>query len=140
MPEENLTVEELHVIRELLTEIRDMQREQLDHYRTSVESSLTLQRKSVLVQRFVTLGALLGAWTGCVIGIKLVHLSSRRRRDDYQADRAGCVSCGRCYWYCPVERGRIGLIKDVSEMVPGTQPPPSPLVQISNVGKEDSRG
>ena len=71
--------------------------------------------------RFVKLGALLGAWTGIVIGIKLIYLSLRRRRDDYQADRAGCVSCGRCYWYCPVEKVRLGLIADISEVVPGIE-------------------
>ncbi|MDP6442645.1 MAG: 4Fe-4S binding protein, partial [Pirellulaceae bacterium] len=85
--------------------------------------------------RFFKLGGLLGAWTGIVVGIKLVHLSLRRRRDDYQADRAGCVSCGRCYWYCPVEKVRLGLIEDISEVVPGYEgaPPNSPLVQISGV-------
>jgi len=84
--------------------------------------------------RFVNLGGLLGGWTGLVIAIKLVHLSSRRRRDDYQADRAGCVSCGRCYWYCPVEKVRLGLISDVSEALPDEQ---LPLVQLT-AGKESS--
>lgn len=85
---------------------------------------------------FFKLGGLLGAWSGLVIAIKLVHLSLRRRRDDYQADRAGCVSCGRCYWYCPVEKVRLGLIKDISEVVPGYEPAPNtPLVQLSGVGE-----
>ena len=69
-------------------------------------------------ERFSRLGVWLGAWTGLVIAIKLISLSIRRRRDDYQADRAGCVSCGRCYWYCPVEKVRLGLIEDVSEVLP----------------------
>jgi polyferredoxin len=88
-----------------------------------------VQRRS----HFVTLGGLLGAWTGLVIGIKLIHLSVRRRRDDYQADRAGCVSCGRCYWYCPVEKVRLGLIADVSEGLPDGK---LPIVQLS--AKEQS--
>ena len=87
--------------------------------------------------RFVTVGALLGAWTGFVLGIKLIHLSMRRRRDDYQADRAGCVSCGRCYWYCPVEKVRLGLIADVSEVVPAANLPTGPLGQISGVSGEE---
>ncbi|PAY16322.1 hypothetical protein CKO51_27575 [Rhodopirellula sp. SM50] len=85
---------------------------------------------------FVTLGGLLGAWTGLVIGFKLIHLSVRRRRDDYQADRAGCVSCGRCYWYCPVEKVRLGLISDVSEALPDGQMPTGPLVQLTVGGKK----
>ena len=79
---------------------------------------------------------MLGAWTGFVIGVKLLHLSVRRRRDDYQADRAGCVSCGRCYWYCPVEKVRLGLIKDVSELVPDAETAATPLVQISNTANK----
>jgi NosR/NirI family nitrous oxide reductase transcriptional regulator len=82
--------------------------------------------------RFVTLGGLLGAWTGLVIGVKLIYLSVRRRRDDYQADRAGCVSCGRCYWYCPVEKVRLGLIADVSEGLPAGK---LPLVQLTTKEK-----
>ncbi|MCP4788316.1 MAG: 4Fe-4S binding protein [Fuerstiella sp.] len=86
---------------------------------------------------FVSLGALLGAWTGLVIAIKLVYISSRRRRNDYQADRAGCVSCGRCYWYCPVEKVRLGLIADVSEALPDGTPAASELVQLT-VGDKSS--
>lgn len=71
-----------------------------------------------LRDRFRTLGGWLGAWTGLVIGIKLVTLSVRRKRTDYQPDRSRCVSCGRCYWYCPDEQVRLGLIRDASEVVP----------------------
>ncbi len=62
-------------------------------------------------------GGLFGAWVGLVIGIKLVHLSVRRRRVDYQPDRAGCVSCGRCFWYCPSEQARLGLIDHLTTNV-----------------------
>lgn len=53
-----------------------------------------------------------------MIGLKLITLSIRRKRTDYQPDRSRCVSCGRCYWYCPGEQVRLGLIRDVSEVVP----------------------
>ena len=56
-------------------------------------------------------GAWLGGWVGLVIGVKLVYLSIRRRRDEYQPDRGNCVSCGRCFWYCPEEQVRLGLIE-----------------------------
>ena len=45
------------------------------------------------------------------MGIKLVSLSLRRRCTDYQPDKANCVSCGRCFWYCPPEQVRQGLIE-----------------------------
>ena len=46
-------------------------------------------------------GELLGAWVGFVLGAKLVHLCLRRRRDQYTPDMTNCVSCGRCFNYCP---------------------------------------
>lgn len=63
-----------------------------------------------LRERFAWAGRWLGAWLGLVIGAKLIYLSIRRRRSDYQPDRANCVSCGRCFWYCPCEQVRLGLI------------------------------
>jgi len=51
-------------------------------------------------------GRLLGGFIGLVIGVKLVHLSIRRRRPDYEADRGACLACGRCFDYCPVEHQR----------------------------------
>jgi len=56
--------------------------------------------------RFAVGGALLGGFLGLVAGGKLVALSVRRRRSEYEADRAGCFACGRCYQYCPKERER----------------------------------
>jgi NosR/NirI family nitrous oxide reductase transcriptional regulator len=58
-------------------------------------------------------GTWLGAWVGLIIGLKLIHLSTRRRRTDYQPDRINCLSCGRCFWYCPSEQARLGLIQDI---------------------------
>jgi NosR/NirI family nitrous oxide reductase transcriptional regulator len=51
-------------------------------------------------------GLLLGAWVGIVIAAKLIQLSVRRTRTDFEPDRGTCVSCGRCFAYCPVERER----------------------------------
>jgi NosR/NirI family nitrous oxide reductase transcriptional regulator len=57
--------------------------------------------------QFAIGGALLGGFLGFVIGGKLVALSVRRRRTEYEADRAGCFACGRCYKFCPMERERL---------------------------------
>ena len=72
--------------------------------------------------QFAVAGRWLGAWVGLVIGLKLLHLSIRRRRVDYQPDPASCVSCGRCFWYCPAEQVRLGWIENVSTVVGESQP------------------
>ena len=59
-----------------------------------------------LRSRFAFGGRLFGAWVGLVVGGMLIHLTLRRRRDDYEADRGTCIACGRCYDYCPVELTR----------------------------------
>ena len=56
---------------------------------------------------FVIGGGILGAFLGLVIGMKMIGLSVRRSRTDYEANRATCVSCGRCISYCPRERARL---------------------------------
>ncbi len=49
-------------------------------------------------------GRLFGAFLGLAVGLKMLLLSIRRTRTGYEPDRAKCVSCGRCFGYCPQER------------------------------------
>jgi NosR/NirI family transcriptional regulator, nitrous oxide reductase regulator len=72
-----------------------------------------------LRRAFAEAGAWFGAWVGLVIGVKLIHLCLRRRRIDYQPDRTNCVSCGRCFWYCPSEQARLGLIETIEPLQDG---------------------
>jgi len=67
-----------------------------------------------LRSRFALGGRLFGAWMGLVVGGMLIHLTLRRRRDDYEADRGACIACGRCYDYCPVELTRRKKQAEVS--------------------------
>ena len=68
--------------------------------------------EAAFVSRWKPLGAgagaahLFGAFVGLVIALKVVGLSVRRRRTDYEADQAACVACGRCFAHCPVEQAR----------------------------------
>jgi NosR/NirI family transcriptional regulator, nitrous oxide reductase regulator len=57
-------------------------------------------------QRFGLGGWILGGFLGLVIGLKLTGVSLWRERTDYQTDEAGCLACGRCFEYCPVEQQR----------------------------------
>lgn len=54
--------------------------------------------------QYKTGGWLLGIFLGAVFVLQLIGLSVKRKRTDYEPDRATCVSCGRCFSYCPVER------------------------------------
>lgn len=60
-----------------------------------------------LKKRFTFGGGMFGAFIGLVIGIKLINLSIRRRRMDYEVNRGTCLSCGRCFSYCPIEHVRL---------------------------------
>jgi ferredoxin len=64
--------------------------------------------------RFEVGGWILGGFIGLIIGLKLIGLSVWRRRTDYEADRAGCLACGRCYKYCPREHVRLKKMKEGS--------------------------
>lgn len=61
-------------------------------------------------RRFKVGGWLFGGWVGLVVGVKLLGLSVRHSRTDYEPDRAACVACARCFLSCPNERVRLGLL------------------------------
>ena len=68
------------------------------------------EKADAIVGKFAWGGSILGGWVGLVFAAKLLRLSIRRRRTDYQPDRSACVSCGRCFWYCPEEHAQQALI------------------------------
>jgi len=43
------------------------------------------------------------AWIGLVMGVRLIAMSVRRRREGYEIDPSACMACGRCYGSCPVD-------------------------------------
>ncbi|MGB2865192.1 MAG: 4Fe-4S binding protein [Sedimentisphaerales bacterium] len=65
--------------------------------------------------RFELGGWILGGFIGLVIGLKLIGLSVWRQRTDYEADLASCLSCGRCFNYCPREHVRLKKAKEVTD-------------------------
>jgi NosR/NirI family transcriptional regulator, nitrous oxide reductase regulator len=52
---------------------------------------------------FVKGGWWLGGWIGLVVGMMLIGLATLPVRKDYEADRGRCLSCARCFPYCPTE-------------------------------------
>jgi len=45
---------------------------------------------------------ILGAYMGLVIGLMALNQSIYRRKEDFQANKGNCYSCGRCLDYCPM--------------------------------------
>ncbi len=60
---------------------------------------------------FGTGGWIFGAFVGLVVGLKLIGLSVWRQRTDYEASRASCLACGRCYKCCPREHVRLEKLR-----------------------------
>jgi polyferredoxin len=58
-------------------------------------------------QLFRVGGAFLGAWLGLVGGAFLVRCSRQPARTVYETDPSACLSCGRCFCFCPQEQARI---------------------------------
>ena len=69
-----------------------------------------LTEAAAIRRKFATGGWIFGAWVGLVIGVKLISLSVRRQRTDYEPDRGDCFACARCFEYCPNELVRRGLM------------------------------
>jgi ferredoxin len=65
------------------------------------------------IQARIGFGSLiLGAFIGLLAGAKLIKHSIRWHRPEYEADRANCLACGRCFEYCPREQVRLKKIKE----------------------------
>ena len=60
-----------------------------------------------IVNQFRLGALLLGLWWGLAVGLKVFTLSRPDRRTEFEVDHAWCVSCGRCYRWCPRERLRL---------------------------------
>ena len=91
-----------------------------DAFRSTGEETADLYEQAAgLRNRFGTGGLLLGGFIGLVIGLKLIEVSVWRQRPEYEADRASCFACGRCFEYCPVEHKRRNKKSDMIESASG---------------------
>lgn len=72
-------------------------------YKTGQSNETLYAAAAALRGRFAPGAAVLGAWVALVLGLKLIGLSVRRHRTDYEADVGACLLCGRCYQACPVQ-------------------------------------
>ncbi len=72
-------------------------------FRASDQPVADVYREAQAIQqRFTYGGAGLGIFLALVILGKLLATMVVRRRTDYEANRGACLSCARCFKYCPV--------------------------------------
>lgn len=75
-----------------------------DAFRERGQSISDLYKDAENIRARIKYGCwVLGAFLGLVTGLKLIAFSVRRTSDDYEPDRGECLSCGRCFSYCPVK-------------------------------------
>ena len=79
---------------------------------TGTDAKELYKEASYIRAQFGLGGWLLGGFVGLVIGLKLVGLSVMWPTTDYEADRASCLACGRCFEYCPREQVRLKKAKE----------------------------
>jgi len=66
--------------------------------------------------RFLIGGWILGAFLGLVLALKLINLSIQKIYPEYMANEGTCLSCGRCFSYCPFEQERRGELIQVTTL------------------------
>ena len=76
-------------------------------FRASDTPNQTLYAEALEIKKgFAVGGRWLGGFMGLVIAVKLMAVSIHRKRDRYEPEKGSCLSCGRCFQYCPVtEKG-----------------------------------
>lgn len=88
--------------------------ERSDAFRAAGTPFAELSEEAASIRRtFRRGGALIGGWVGLIFAWRLVRLSLRRTRTDYETDRGTCLSCARCFASCPREQVRLGNPMDL---------------------------
>lgn len=82
--------------------------ETLSLQRAERDPEALLKSATDLRHRFWLACVVFGGWIGLVIGVKLVSLSLKTARTDFEPDRGACFACARCFRSCPQELIRIG--------------------------------
>jgi NosR/NirI family transcriptional regulator, nitrous oxide reductase regulator len=82
--------------------------EALSLERAERDPETLLQSAATMRHRFWLACVIFGGWVGLVFGVKLISLSLRTKRTDFEPDRGDCFACARCFLSCPQELVRLG--------------------------------
>ena len=93
--------------------------ETLSLQRAERDPEALLKSATDLRHRFWLACVIFGAWVGLVVAVKLVSLSLRTKRTDFEPDRGACLACARCFRSCPQELVRIGQMP-ANELLPAS--------------------
>ena len=93
--------------------------EEVMAFRSSGADPMTLRLRAAEVEsRFRWGTAAAAGLCALAIALKFAWSARKVRKTEYEVDQSACLSCGRCYKYCPVERLRWkeggGQVGDVS--------------------------
>jgi hypothetical protein len=103
--------------------------EALSLERADANPKALLESAREIRRRFNLAGWLFGGWVGLVIGFKLIALSIRTVRTDYEPDRGMCFACARCFEFCPNELVRRGLLPAVPPVAAPGAPAATPAAK-----------
>ncbi len=88
---------------------RTVPSEESDVFRASGKPTEELFAEAQIIRsKFKTGGWILGLFLGFVVSVKLIGLTVFRRQTEYTTNTGNCLSCARCFSYCPIEQVRLG--------------------------------
>jgi ferredoxin len=96
-------------------------------YETSTKAETLIAEGRAIRDKMRSGSLILGAFLGLVVACKLVNLSVKRTRTDYEPDRGDCYSCARCSDACSVGRVpfvAVGTLRDSLAKLPSAPAAP----------------
>jgi len=83
--------------------------DETDAFRASGKLTEELFTEVKIIQgKFKIGGWILGGFLGFIFCLKSINLTIFKRQVEYTTDTGTCLSCARCFSYCPVEQVRLG--------------------------------
>jgi NosR/NirI family transcriptional regulator, nitrous oxide reductase regulator len=83
--------------------IKAVSKEALAYMESGKSEEELYKEEALVLTRFIKGSPWVGLFLGLSLGIGLYSSMIRERRTEYEPDRGRCVSCGKCFKYCPVK-------------------------------------